>query len=200
MAGRKRSEDTKTAAGDEVGKALSLPVSVTGPSDIGRLVRELESVDEALMEAGLRKGAAEKLPKTSGLLDQAVWVNKLNLLKQGDRAALQTFLNDVRKQAPVLHISFSADPSPDFLEKLVAWFRREVHPSVLLTIGLQPNIGAGCILRTTNKQFDLSLRQDFLSKRGLLLEQLSKPEPAVAEGSAPAPQPAAAPQGPEPAS
>jgi hypothetical protein len=57
----------------------------------------------------------------------------------------------------------------------------------LITIGLQPNIGAGCVVRTTNKYFDLSIKQDFLSKRNLLLEALkAKTAVGLAAGEAPA--------------
>jgi hypothetical protein len=143
---------------------------------VGRLIRELELIDNTLLQLGLRAGGSEiKLPKTSHLMDQTVQVNKLNLLQAEDRAVLRQFLNAIKKQSPVLHMSFSADPSPAFIEKLMVWLRREIHPAVLLTIGLQPTIGAGCILRTTNKYFDFSLRQDFLKKRDLLQAKLSAP-------------------------
>lgn len=172
-------------------REMMLPVTVAGPTDVGRLMRELEAIDNTMLQLGLRQGNTEtKLPKTSKLMDQIIHLNKLNLLKQSDRADLQRFLDDVRKRSPVMHISFSADPSPGFLEKLMIWLRREIHPSVLLTIGLQPNIGAGCIVRTTNKQFDFSLRQDFAGKRGLLLRHIA----GTAAGSQ---SPAGAPPDPE---
>jgi hypothetical protein len=166
-------------------KTLELPVTVAGPADVGRLVNEIETIDDTLLQLGIRSGGTStKLQKTSRLMDQTVHANKLNLLKQPDRTALREFLDDVKKRSPVVHISFSADPGPDFLDKLMTWLRREIHPSVLLTIGLQPNIGAGCIVRTTNKQFDFSLRQDFAGKRALLLEKIAAPQPG--------PEPAAA--------
>lgn len=157
-------------------RQLILPVMVSSPADVGRLLRELELIEDALLQGGLRKEEAEaKLPKTSRMMDQIVESNKLDLLNKLNRIELQHLLETAKKQSPVLHMSFSADPSPVFMEKLMAWLRREIHPSVLLTIGLQPTLGAGCILRTTNKQFDLSLREEFLSKRELLISQLAAP-------------------------
>lgn len=169
---------------------LTLPVSVVGPTDVVRLIRELESLDDAMLQLSLRKeGAPEaKLPKTSKLMDHLVHVNRLNLLKKTDREELKRFLGDVKKQAPVMHISFSADPPPSFLDKIMSWLRREIHPSVLLTIGLQPNIGAGCIVRTTNKQFDFSLRQDFAKKRDLLLERIAGTAGAESRAAPPDPE------------
>jgi F0F1-type ATP synthase delta subunit len=154
-------------------RVTHLPLLATTPGDINRLSRELETIDDSLLELETRLGADKlKLPRTSQLLDQLVELNKLNLLHKTDRRLLKQFLAAVKQQAPVMHMSFSADPSAIFLEKLVTWLRREIHPQVLLTIGLQPTLGAGCIVRTTNRQFDFSLRQDFAKHRDLLIDKL----------------------------
>lgn len=160
-------------------KTLALPVTAASPADIGRLLRELETIDENLLQLGIRKAGSEvKMLRTSHVMDQIIELNTLNLLHGTDRVRLQHFLTDIKQRSPVLHMSFSADPSPSFTEKLMTWLRKEIHPFVLLTVGLQPTIGAGCIVRTANKQFDFSLRQDFLRKRELLLSQLT-PEKAA---------------------
>lgn len=159
-----------------------LPLLATGPADINRLSRELALLDDTLLELGLRQGGqGVKLPKTSKLMDQLIELNQLQLLHEGDRRLLKQFLDAVRDRAPVLHMSFSADPSTAFLEKLLSWLRREIHPQALVTIGLQPTLGAGCILRTTNRRFDFSLRQDFATKRNLLLEKLIPATPRKAD-------------------
>lgn len=159
-------------------RQMSLPVQVSSAVDVGRLIRELEQIDNAVLQLGLRAaGTTVQMPKTTHLMDQIIGLNKLNLLRPEDRAALYKFLTGVHNKAPVLHMSFSADPAPAFIEKLMVWLRREVHPNILLTIGLQPTIGAGCIVRSTNKYFDFSLRQDFIKKRQLLLAQIGQMEP-----------------------
>jgi F0F1-type ATP synthase delta subunit len=173
-------------------RELKLPVMVAGPADVGRLLRELELIDQTLLQLSLRKGGDEvKMPKTSRLMDQILESNRLNLLHKLDRAELEHFLTGVKKKSPVMHMSFSADPSPVFIEKLMTWLRREIHPQVLLTIGLQPTLGAGTIVRTTNKQFDFSLREDFLNQRELLLKSIAQPGavPVVAMPAASAEEP-----------
>jgi hypothetical protein len=153
---------------------VGLPMQAASPVDVGRLLRELERIDDALNQVALRKDDKEvKMPHTSLLMDQMIQLNKLNLLETGDRQRLAAFLALVKEKAPVLHMSFSADPSPAFVAKLMAWLRGEIHPLTLMTIGLQPNLGAGCIVRSTNKYFDLSLRQDFLKKRDMLKQAIS---------------------------
>lgn len=157
-------------------KMVGLPVTVSSPVDVGRLLRELEGIDNALLQLGLRAGGeAVQMPRTSHLMEQTIQLNKLNLLQQSERDALRLFLEAVRRESPLLHMSFSADPPPAFVEKLMVWLRREIHPVVLLTVGIQPTIGAGCIVRSTNKYFDLSLREDFANKRAMLREALSMP-------------------------
>ena len=156
---------------------VGLPLLVVGPIDVGRLLRELDTVDEHLHQTELRtKAPATEVPKLSQLMQQTVELNKLDLLQPADRQRLLELLSLVKKDAPLLHISFSADPNAAFVEKLMAWLRREIHPLVLVTIGLQPNLGAGCIVRSTNKLFDCSLRQDFMNKRELLMEKLAPVE------------------------
>lgn len=164
-----------------------LPLSLVSPVDLGRLLRELDSLNNQLQELALRSGGKElQLPRTTHMLDEVVSFNKLNLLLEADRATLKTFLTTIRTRAPRLHISFSADPSPLFIEKLMTWLRREVHPVVLITIGLQPSIGAGCVVRSTNKYFDLSLGKDFEDKRDLLMAKLRETiTPAAPSKAAP---------------
>jgi hypothetical protein len=152
---------------------LHLPIGIVSKVDVGRLLREVEGLDSFLQQAAIREpGTPVKLPKTSRLLDETIQTNKLNVLIEADRLRLLNFVKEVKMNAPVLHMSFSADPSPLFLQRLMTWMRSEIHPLVLLQVGLQPNIGAGCILRTTNQYFDFSLKQRFIDKREILANKL----------------------------
>ena len=186
-------------------KMVGLPVMVASPVDVGRLLRELEAIDNALLQLGLRAGGeAVQMPRTSHLMEQTIQLNRLNLLQQADRESLRLFLEAIRRESPLLHMSLSADPPPAFIEKLMVWLRREIHPVVLLTVGIQPTIGAGCIVRSTNKYFDFSLRQDFAKKRDMLREALSMPMQTAAATTDTAPvaatiPPAAVPPSPAPA-
>lgn len=138
---------------------LKLPVSVASSIDVGRLLRETENIANFMDQASIRQpGTALKLPRTSRLFDEITTNNQLNALREEDRQRLTSFLQEVKAHAPVVHMSFSADPSPLFIQRLISWLRAEIHPLVLLQIGLQPNMGAGCVVRTTNKYFDFSLR------------------------------------------
>lgn len=153
---------------------LSLPNIAVGRSEVVRLQRELEALGEYLHQAALRKTPAAdiKLPKTSRLLDEFMTMNKFNLMHREDHEQAVAALQAVVEHAPRLHISFSTEPSSAFLVKLVDWLRQNISPTVLVQVGLQPGIAAGCVIRTPNRQFDLSLGQSFRRNRELLMRQL----------------------------
>jgi hypothetical protein len=157
-------------------KTGAIPLNIVSPVDVGRLLRELENYDDVMEQNRLRgaKSPATAEFQMSKLLQATAELNKLNLTDAASRKNLQKFLTEVRAHAPVLHMSFSADPSGVFIEKLMSWLRREIHPTVLLTIGMQPSIGAGCIVRSTNKYFDFSLRKDFEKKSDVFIKALQE--------------------------
>lgn len=154
---------------------FQLPVAVVTLVDVSRLRRELADIDEFMLQATVRKaGTQPPLPRTSHNLDETAAYNKLNLLQAADRKQLAGYLEALRQTAPSLHMSFAADPSPAFQKKLITWLRNEIHPQLLLQIGLQPSIAAGCIVRTPNKYFDLSLRKHFDQHKQVLLDKLAE--------------------------
>ncbi len=151
-----------------------LPPSVIGLMDLGRLSRELQAIDEFVVQASVRQaGKQPDLPRTSRNLDWLAKDNGFNLLLDVDRQRLGAFLDAVRIQAPVIHMSFATtDPSAAFLQKMITWFRAEIHPLMLIQTGLQPGLAAGCIVRTANKYFDLSLRKRFDQNKQVLIDKL----------------------------
>jgi F0F1-type ATP synthase delta subunit len=161
-----------------------LPPLITGPGDVSRALLELDQLEDFLRSAALRKNEqATKLPKMSRTLERLAEINDANLLADTDRQRLQAFLASLQQHAPVLHISFASEPSAAFTAKIVEWLRANISKYVLVQIGLQPSIAAGCVVRTTNKSFDFSLRKNLANNRGLLLEAL-KPAPVAAEPEA----------------
>lgn len=154
-------------------KAFNLPLSVVTPIDIARLIRELDGLDEYLRQMSLRQGQdLQELPNYSRMLDGVVHNNNMNLLDGNERQSLKQQLINLQKTAPVLHISFSAEPPGSYVQKIVDWLRQNLDPLILVRVGLQPNIGAGCIVRTPNRQFDLSLRSYFDSKHDFFMRKL----------------------------
>lgn len=162
-------EDNNTVEKD----ILTLPIQITNRVEVGRLLREVEQVDDFLKQGAVRRpGTVVEIPKTSRLLDELLEVNNMNLLLVDDRIRVLGFLVAVKTKAPLLHISFSVDPTQSFVQKITIWLRKEIHPLLLLQIGLQPSIGAGCVVRGKSVFFDFSLREHFQQQRPLLLNKL----------------------------
>lgn len=154
-------EHNQTLPSTDQFKLSSQIITIT---DFKRLMRETKQVNEVLHQASIRKsGDSLELPRGSKALDAVCEENKLNLLKQDDRSQLLDTITQIDKHAPVMHLSFATSPADEFLHKLVEWFREQIHPHVLLQVGIQPSIAGGCTLRTPSKYFDFSLRQ-YLNK------------------------------------
>ena len=162
-------------------KAVVLPISVITVIDLARVGRELTNVDEFMLQATLRTpGTPMNLPRLSKLLDDTASVNKLNLLEEKDRKALLNALSYVKEHAPRLHISFSAEPNAQFETKIAEYIRKNIHPLALIQVGIQPTIAAGCIFRTPNHQFDLSLRHKLKDSRTILADLIHKSQDVTA--------------------
>ena len=153
---------------------LKLPPSVVGQADVMRLSRELSALDDFFVTAKAQAaGSTSPLPRSTRSLDALAKENGANLLDEKSRHTLAAQLDSVYKEAPNFHISFAVEASPKALEKILGWMRQNIHPQLLLQVGLQPTIAAGCMLRTTNKIFDMSLRST-LNAQTEYLQQLIK--------------------------
>lgn len=158
-------------------REIELPITVSSQSDINRLIRELESLQNEIMQSKIRSNnhSLDNLNFSRQLLSLAEF-NELDLDNKLHIDSLVQNLNAIRQKAPVVHISFASEASADFIEKIITWFRKETSPYVLFRIGLQPKIAAGFILRTPNKQFDFSIGKGLLAKKNLLINKISLSE------------------------
>ena len=155
-------------------KTWKLTPEVASRTDVARLQRELEAIDSFLVQSKVRSpNVAPKLPQLSLVLEELTKANNLDLLTGDDRKQMVAFLSELRGSAPIVHISFASNPSAAFRQKITLWFREHIHPFIFLQIGLQPDIAAGCVVRTTNHSFDLSLRQHFKANQQLLIEKIN---------------------------
>lgn len=150
-----------------------LPLNMIGRAEVSHAEREVIHLDEVLRQINISgKSSGQTFPPTSQILAEFSKANNLDIYKPSDRDLLQQHLVYIKTHAPYVHASFASDPPLAAVQKILAWMRREVNPMILMQIGLQPGIGGGCILRTTNKYFDLSLRRFFNEHSELLTSQL----------------------------
>jgi F0F1-type ATP synthase delta subunit len=149
---------------------LKLPVILTTKQDVIHVHRELQHFYDSVVQATIRHESPVKYPAISDSLRALAVDNKINL---HDERSCKNLLNDLEKLRDsliILHISFPNDPPTDILQKIVTWLRKEISPNVVIQVGLQPSIAAGIVLRTSNHQYDFSLRQHLYKNRDKLVE------------------------------
>ncbi len=155
---------------------LKLSMSVVSRSDIGKCLRELEHIDDIFHQAKLRGKEPEDAPTVGRVLESLAEFNNLNINKPNDRAILIKFLERQKVKAPVIHISFPVEANGEVIGKILEWFRNEVHPNVVMYVGLQPELAAGCTLRTNSKHYDFSFRKRFEKSKQKLVAALQETE------------------------
>jgi hypothetical protein len=152
---------------------LKIPDRVISISDVNQLIDELEAIEEFFLKMKAKSSLNKvDIPKTSPSLDELIKVNTLSLMRVEDREKLKLFLHFLRTKSPNFHVSFGSVPEDMFMFKLTNWFRTQINPYLLITVGLQPNIGAGFRIRTTNKYYDFSLQKYLNVNKQALAESL----------------------------
>lgn len=148
---------------------FGLPPSLIGRTDISRLLREIEQVDNEL-ETQLIRNPEKPLaiPSMSKALVDTTTLNNIDVANNAERKRLLTSLREAKDKAPVVHITFAADPEPATLSQLIVWIRENLHPRALIGVGLQPRIVGGCIVRTPDHIYDFSIRKRFQEQRAVL--------------------------------
>ncbi len=158
------------------GAAISLPSSAVGRADISRMLREIEKIDYNLETESIRnpeKAAKLKVvPSMSRVLAETVTLNKVTVTDLHSRKQLIEGLHEIKEKSPILHITFAEEPDPSLVTTTVEWARKHLYKNALVSVGLQPNILGGCIVRTPSHVYDFSLRGRFASKLPELREQI----------------------------
>ncbi len=167
------SDEKKHSTVAEPKQALQIPVRLVTTVDMSRTLRELKKLDDWLHQSELRTpGKPVKPPKTSASLEEIASLNKVSLLDAKHREQLIAVMSALNDHAPRIHMSVATEPSPKFLEEVIVWLRANINPVLLMEVGLQPNLAAGCSVRTSNKLFDMSLRNRFTESRSKLVESI----------------------------
>ena len=191
---------------------FTLPSSVATKAQLLNLRKNLDDVLETMTQNRVRiheQVQVEPSPSVSGALASLLATNKLHPTADVIRQ-LQQWVEALLHHAPVVRLTFSSDPGPKELNRMIEWFRQESGKVVLLHIGIQPTVAAGVIIRTTSHRYDLSLRAELLKRTDQFVDAINtvsaateaaNPQPPAQpqEAPAPAPAPSAPPAPPAPA-
>lgn len=156
---------------------LRLPDDILRKADIARLVREAENIENATVAARVRTNVTEVKKRRSPMSDQLADFLDINQLEVGtarQRSKLVSELRKLKDSAPVVHLTFASVADIESIKKVVAWLRTQVHPQVIVHVGLQPDIIGGVYIRTTNRVHDLSIRAKLSESRGVIKKQLEE--------------------------
>ena len=173
---------------------LTLPPTVATKAQLLSLRKNLDEVLESINQNNIRikeDVEAQPAPDVSGSLASLLAVNKLKPSAEV-MTQLKKWVEYLLHHAPIVRLTFSSEPGPKELSRMIDWFRQETGLVVLLHIGLQPSIAGGVMVRTTSHRYDLSLRNDLLSRTdkfidavnqvsGHVEQQAAQPQPETAE-------------------
>lgn len=155
--------------------AFKLSDQIVGTTDLRRVTRELEKIDDFIYQSNIRTpGTPVDRPRTTKILESLFELNGLSILEDSSRKSMLRVLKRLDEKAPVIHISFATEPSYGFMQKIVVWVRKNINPYLMVNTGLQPSIIVGCNVRTTNKVFDMSLRNRFVASKPIIIEKIKK--------------------------
>lgn len=153
---------------------FGLPPALIGRADVSRLLREIEKVDYELETQEIRTpGQPLAIPNMSRALTEVITLNNVDITVLQERKRLLESLRDAKDRAPNVQITFAIDPAPEITAQLVGWIRENLHPRALVTIGLQPAIIGGCVVRTPDHIYDFSLRKRFKDEQANLIQAIN---------------------------
>jgi hypothetical protein len=80
--------------------------------------------------------------------------------------ALVKYLRELK--LPEVHIMLAALPNRSQREALVDWFRANTTPHLLISFVADRNLGGGVVVRTPNRVFDFTWKQQLVASRDKL--------------------------------
>jgi F0F1-type ATP synthase delta subunit len=149
-------------------KYFKLPLSVSQPVELNRLIHELTQLNEDISQETIRNPNIKPDIKVSAKMTDVLEANNIDITAKEHRDSLLNVFNRLNERGRVINVSFASEASPEFIAKITEWFRNEIDPYCFIIVGINPTIGVGCIARTNNKVFDMSLKGGLSSTRELL--------------------------------
>ena len=150
---------------------LRLPLSLATKQDVALVHRELRDYIDYAVQLSIRKQQADQTSISSNL-NEVIVLNQVDINDSKSAQKLLVAFDELLKKSLIFHMSFAVNPNHETVEKLIKWFRKEISPKIILSIGVQPTIAAGAVLKTQNRQYDFSLRKHLELSKPKLVEVL----------------------------
>lgn len=152
--------------------AFELPSAVYSTQLLESVIYDIQYYLDWIRQNQIRKKVGAKPKEEPNHSAETVLVIEAWL--QGRPATLESLesllkhLKDLK--LPEVHIMLAAMPNRTQREQLVKWFRNNATPHLLLSFVADRNLGGGIVVRTPNRIFDYSWRQELVAGRDQLAE------------------------------
>lgn len=153
-----------------------LPNFVVSKRDIIKMQRYIELYLDAMLQQRVSKSTAQvdrATPKLTKKIEDLFSQNHLDP-NEVSLKAVHGKLEEIKEHAYNVRIAFASEPSDEVIGRVADWFRREIDNTILLQVGVQPSIAAGCVLQTGPHRYDFSLRQQLLGSTAKFITIMTK--------------------------
>ena len=148
---------------------LELPPEITTPTELKTVRLELaDYIGNQQHRAALTKVGTKPARSKPVSAELAAVLKAWSAPADLDDLAGQ--LDQLIAHASTITLSLPAQASIEFRQRLIGWLRTEIKPNLLVNLTVNPEIGGGVIIRTTNHVYDLSFKSRLLASRKLIPE------------------------------
>lgn len=150
---------------------LVLPDAIRSPDQLSLCLQELRKLVSKQRDASARAHVAAKPaepPSPSPDVQALLLANKL--VEASDIEAVIPTLEQLRANAPAVHVTLAALPGSKLAAQLASWFRAEIHPHTLITFIMNRQIGGGVIVRAGSHVYDFSFNSQLARQKDKLAE------------------------------
>lgn len=159
-----------------VAHQFELPPAVYSPALVESVMYDIQYYLDWVRQNKIRKTVGAKGKEEPTHSAETVVVIEAWLAGQpATMESLEALLVALRNlKLPQVHIMLAALPNRPQREALVSWFRTNVSPSLLLSFVADRNLGGGLVVRTPNRVFDYTWKQQLIAGRSKLAEILHR--------------------------
>jgi hypothetical protein len=153
-------------------KGFVLPAAVYSPQLLESVIYDLQVYVDWIRQNEIRAKVGTKPKDEPNHSDETVLV--IEAWQNGKAPTIDSIhalLDHLKRtELPQVHITLAALPNHAQRQSLVAWFRNNTVPELLVSFVADRNLGGGVVVRTPNHVFNYSWRQELVAGRDKLAE------------------------------
>jgi hypothetical protein len=153
-------------------KTFALPAAIYSPQLLESVIYDLQVYVDWIRQNEIRTRVGTHLKDEPNHSDETVLV--IEAWQKGEAPtidSIQALITHLRNlKLPQVHITLAALPNHAQRQTLVEWFRSNATQQLLVSFVADRNMGGGVVIRTPNRVFDYSWRQELVAGRDKLAE------------------------------